>query len=115
MLICDFSKMSMPSNLHLAFQALSEFQKQYSALPKPWDNVNFVLFKLFDFKCIVQDDAEKFYEITVKLNTEGREQPLTDELNKHWIKLFAKTCQGDLCPMQAVIGGIAAQEAMKVR
>jgi ubiquitin-activating enzyme E1 len=40
---------------------------------------------------------------------------LTDELNKHWIKLFAKTCTGDLCPMQAVIGGIAAQEAMKVR
>jgi hypothetical protein len=35
-------------------------------------------------------------------------------LNKHWIKLFAKTCTGDLCPIQAVIGGIAAQEAMKV-
>ena len=49
-----------------------------------------------------------------KLNTGNREQPLTDELNKHWIKLFAKTCQGNLCPMQAVIGGIAAQEAMKV-
>ena len=39
---------------------------------------------------------------------------LTDELNKHWIKLFAKTCLGDLCPIQAVIGGVAAQEAMKV-
>jgi ubiquitin-activating enzyme E1 len=38
---------------------------------------------------------------------------VTDELNKHWIKLFSKTCTGDLCPMQAVIGGIAAQEAMK--
>ncbi len=50
-----------------------------------------------------------------KLNTENREQPLTDELNKHWIKLFAKTCTGDLCPIQAIIGGIAAQEAMKVR
>ena len=48
------------------------------------------------------------------LNKENRENPLTDELNKHWIKLFAKTCTGDLCPMQAVIGGIAAQEAMKV-
>ncbi|CAF4466924.1 unnamed protein product, partial [Adineta steineri] len=42
-----------------------------------------------------------------------REKPFTDELNKHWIKLFSKTCTGDLCPMQAVIGGIAAQEAMK--
>ncbi len=49
------------------------------------------------------------------MNTENREKPLTDELNKHWIKLFAKMCTGDLCPMQAIIGGIAAQEAMKVR
>ncbi len=36
-------------------------------------------------------------------------------MNKHWIKLFSKTCQGDLCPMQAIIGGIAAQEVMKVQ
>ena len=49
-----------------------------------------------------------------KLNSQDREKPFTDELNKHWIKLFAKTCQGDLCPIQAIIGGIAAQEAMKV-
>ncbi|CAF5076601.1 unnamed protein product, partial [Rotaria sp. Silwood1] len=27
--------------------------------------------------------------------------------------LFAKTCTGDLCPIQSVIGGIAAQEAVK--
>jgi len=60
-------------------------------------------------------DADKFYELVEKLNKENREQPLTDELNKHWIKLFSKTCTGDLCPIQAVIGGIAAQEAMKVR
>jgi hypothetical protein len=39
MLTCDFSKMSMPSNLHLAFQVLSQFEKQYNYLPKPWDEV----------------------------------------------------------------------------
>jgi hypothetical protein len=39
MLICDFSKMSMPANLHLAFQVLPEFQKQNNSLPKPWDDV----------------------------------------------------------------------------
>jgi ubiquitin-activating enzyme E1 len=49
------------------------------------------------------------------LNSENREKPFTDELNKNWIKLFSKTCQGDLCPMQAIIGGIAAQEVMKVK
>ncbi|CAF1279762.1 unnamed protein product [Rotaria sordida] len=97
MLVCDFAKMSMPANLHLAFQAISNFQKQYNTLPKPWDD----------------GDADKFYEVVEKLNSENREKVLTDELNKHWIKLFSKTCTGDLCPMQAVIGGIAAQEAMK--
>ncbi|UJR08635.1 hypothetical protein I4U23_012894 [Adineta vaga] len=97
MLISDFAKMSMPSNLHLAFQALSQFRQQYNATPIPWDEA----------------DADKFYQIVEKLNIENREKPFTDELNKHWIKLFSKTCTGDLCPMQAVIGGIAAQEAMK--
>ncbi|CAF3985601.1 unnamed protein product [Rotaria sordida] len=97
MLICDFSKMSMSANLHLSFQGLSLFQNQYNALPQPWND----------------DDADKFYEIVEKLNRENGEQVLTDQLNKHWIRLFAKTCTGDLCPIQSVIGGIAAQEAIK--
>ncbi|CAF3841834.1 unnamed protein product [Rotaria sp. Silwood1] len=66
-----------------------------------------------DFFKDVNDDADKFYEIVEKLNRENREQVLTDQLNKHWIRLFAKTCTGDLCPIQSVIGGIAAQEAVK--
>lgn len=40
MLICDFAKMSMPANLHLAYQALARFQKEFNALPKPWDDVS---------------------------------------------------------------------------
>lgn len=44
-MVCDFAKMSMPANLHLAFQALSLFEKQYGVLPKAWDevclNINF--------------------------------------------------------------------------
>jgi hypothetical protein len=47
MLICDFAKMSMPSNLHLAFQALAHFQKQNNALPKPWDDVCLYISSLF--------------------------------------------------------------------
>ncbi len=75
----------------------------------------FILLLAFDRFIDLQANADKFCELVEKLNSENREKPLTDELNKHWIKLFAKTCTGDLCPMQAVIGGIAAQEAMKVR
>ncbi|CAF1276826.1 unnamed protein product [Adineta ricciae] len=97
MLISDFAKMSMPSNLHLAYQALSLFQQRQGAAPQPWDEA----------------DANKFLEIVEELNTKDREKPFTDELNKHWIKLFSKICTGDVCPMQAVIGGISAQEAMK--
>ncbi len=76
--------------------------------------LNLILHCFVNQFVFVQTDADKFYELVEKLNKENREQPLTDELNKHWIKLFAKTCTGDLCPIQAVIGGIAAQEAMKV-
>ncbi|CAF5181097.1 unnamed protein product, partial [Rotaria sp. Silwood1] len=82
---------------HLSFQGLSLFQNQYNALSQPWND----------------DDAYKFYEIVEKLNRENREQVLTDQLNKHWIRLFAKTCTGDLCPIQSVMGGIATQEAIK--
>ncbi|CAF3849427.1 unnamed protein product [Rotaria sp. Silwood1] len=59
-----------------------------------------------------QDDAYKFYDIVEKLNRENCEQVLTDQLNKHWIRLFAKTCTGDLCPIQSVMGGIATEEAI---
>ncbi|CAF1455812.1 unnamed protein product, partial [Rotaria sordida] len=55
-------------------------------------------------------DADKFYEIVEKLNRENGEQVLTDQLNKHWIRLFAKTCTGDLCPIQSIIGEIVFGE-----
>ena len=88
----------MPANLHLAFQVLSQFQQKYSTLPKPWD----------------QADAEKFYQLTVELNCKVPNEPVTDELNRHWIELFAKTCTGDLCPMQTIVGSITALEIIKV-
>jgi ubiquitin-activating enzyme E1 len=37
-----------------------------------------------------------------------------DDLDSKLMQLFAKTSAGNLAPMQAVIGGIAAQEVMKV-
>ncbi|CAF0731325.1 unnamed protein product [Didymodactylos carnosus] len=97
MSICDFAKMYMPANLHLAFQALSAYRVKYNGLPKPWDD----------------NDAEKFYELTKEINCKTPDKPITDELNKHVMHLFSKICTGDLCPIQAVIGGIAAQEVMK--
>jgi len=38
----------------------------------------------------------------------------SDELSEDLMRKFAYQATGDVCPMQAVIGGIAAQEVMKV-
>ena len=38
-----------------------------------------------------------------------------EELDEGLMKSFAYQATGDVCPMQAVIGGITAQEVMKVR
>ena len=37
-----------------------------------------------------------------------------EEIDENLIREFAMTCQGDICPIATVIGGIAAQEIMKV-
>ena len=37
-----------------------------------------------------------------------------DELNEELLRDFAFGASGDVCPMQAVIGGTTAQEIMKV-
>ena len=81
-----------------------------------WSKCSLVeILPLSSLRGCFQADAEKFFELVEKLNTLNKEKPVTDELNKHWIKLFSKICTGDVCPVQAVIGGIAAQEVMKVK
>ena len=37
-----------------------------------------------------------------------------DEVDEHLLTQLAYNARGDLCPMQGVIGGITAQEVMKV-
>lgn len=38
-----------------------------------------------------------------------------DELDENVMREMAYTCRGDLCPLAAIMGGVAAQEVMKVR
>ena len=57
---------------------------------------------------IIQADAEEFLTIA-KSKQQGDE-----ELNADLMKLFSSCAAGNVCPIQAVIGGIAAQEVMKV-
>ena len=60
-----------------------------------------------------QGDADTFVSIAKEVNEKsGAKQ---DELDEGLMKSFAYQATGDVCPMQAVIGGITAQEVMKVR
>lgn len=59
-----------------------------------------------------QADAAEFLSIAKELNSTLTEK--VEEFDEKLISQFAYTCTGDLCPMAAVIGGITAQEVMKV-
>ncbi|XP_022652731.1 ubiquitin-like modifier-activating enzyme 1 isoform X2 [Varroa destructor] len=87
----DWAKLSHPSNMHIAFQALDKFRATRDALPKPWNEA----------------DADTVFAAAKEI------APANTELDEKLIKLFAKVSAGNLCPMNATIGGIAAQEVMK--
>ncbi|SPP74032.1 blast:Ubiquitin-like modifier-activating enzyme 1 [Drosophila guanche] len=88
-LISDFAKLDAPANLHVAFRALSSYQKtNEGALPRPWNEA--------DANCFLQLCKEIKSDVDEKL-----------------VLQFAKICAGNTCPMDAAIGGIVAQEVLK--
>jgi len=95
--ISDFAKFDRPIQLHVGFQALHQFEEKKGRLPKP--------------KC--QEDADKFLALCAKVVETLNKDSAPEELNKDVLTLLASQATGDLCPMQAVIGGISAQEVMK--
>lgn len=94
-LVTDFAKFDHPSQLHLGFQALHEFKKVTGLLPRPKN----------------KGDIEKFLLITKEINE--KIETKVDELNEKLLSELASEATGDLCPMQAVMGSMAAQEVMK--
>eukprot|EP00106_Octopus_bimaculoides_P013461 XP_014780903.1 PREDICTED: ubiquitin-like modifier-activating enzyme 1 [Octopus bimaculoides] len=93
--VTDFAKFDRPPLLHLAFQALDEFVKTHSSLPKPRN----------------EEDAEKFLAICKELNAGSANA--VEELDETVLKEFSYQSRGDICPIQAFIGGVTAQEVMK--
>jgi len=81
--------------LHLAFQALHEFEAKNNRLPKPRN----------------EQDAEEIWQITQQLN---EKLGIKTELDEKLIKLFAYGAAGEISPMVAVFGGLVAQEVLKV-
>lgn len=82
--------------LHLAFQALGQFVEKHQRFPKPRN----------------EQDAEEVFQATKALLDTVEEKP---ELDEKLIKELAYQSAGEVSPMVAVYGGLAAQEVLKVR
>lgn len=86
----DYSKLDNPEQLHLAFEALDEFVVQNGRLPTPWS----------------EKDAKTFLNLATVRNAD-----IT--VDEKLLTTFAKICSGEVCPVNAVIGGTMAQEVLK--
>uniref|UniRef100_A0A0B7AVD4 E1 ubiquitin-activating enzyme n=1 Tax=Arion vulgaris TaxID=1028688 RepID=A0A0B7AVD4_9EUPU len=93
--ITDFAKYDRPAVLHIAYQALHHFEKKNGRLPKP--------------RC--KADAEAFVAVFKEVNQQSKAK--VDDFSDELLHEFAYSAQGNLCPIQAFIGGVAAQEVMK--
>jgi len=93
----DFAKMDRPAQLHIAFQALHQYVTEHKALPKPY----------------CKTDGDAFIALAKQLNDTWASSAKQETLDENLIRQFAYCAAGNICPMQAVIGGIAAQEIMK--
>ncbi|KAM6248192.1 ubiquitin-like modifier-activating enzyme 7 isoform 2-T2 [Spheniscus humboldti] len=78
-------------SLHAAFQALHAFRGEQGRLPRPRAPV----------------DAERVLELARSLVAQE------GSLDEDVVRAFASVSAGDLCPMAAVIGALAAQEVLK--
>lgn len=94
-LIADFAKWERPQTLHLGFQALSTFLSDYSRLPTPRSQSDAAT-----FLTIVQDLAK-----SLDIDYSTLEEKVLLELGYQ--------AEGDLAPINAVIGGFVAQEVLK--
>uniref|UniRef100_A0A8C3AP66 Ubiquitin-activating enzyme E1 n=1 Tax=Cyclopterus lumpus TaxID=8103 RepID=A0A8C3AP66_CYCLU len=91
----DYGKIHRHRTLHLAFQALHGFVEKEQRLPGPRSQVG--------------EDADALLAIVGKLNTVTQ----LEQLDEAAVRTFSYTARGDLAPINAFIGGLAAQEVIK--
>lgn len=94
LLMSDFAKFDRPAQLHIGFQALHEFAAHKGGLPRAHN----------------EEDASEFLQIVQSLTKQG-EEPV--ELDEKLMKELSYQARGDLAPMAAFFGGLAAQEVLK--
>ncbi|XP_072136899.1 ubiquitin-like modifier-activating enzyme 1 [Mobula birostris] len=93
----DFGKTDRHGTLHIAFQALHGFVRGHGRLPKPWGKT----------------DAELLVNMAKKLSEEVPSILGEEPLNEDLVRKLAFVATGNLNPINAFIGGVAAQEVMK--
>ena len=95
LLMSDFAKFDRPQQLHLGFQALHEFASRNNGiLPRPYSD----------------KDASEVFKYAQALAGDGGDRV---ELDETLLRELSYQAQGDLAPMAAFFGGLAAQEVLK--
>lgn len=93
-LISDWAKFDRPQQLHIGIQAIHAFVEQLNRLPKPMD----------------EDDALTIIESSKAF---AARQKLDVQFDEKLLRELSFQAQGDLNPMAALFGGLAAQEVLK--
>lgn len=93
-LITDFAKFDRLSTLHVGFQAISAFKSAHGRWPAPRD----------------EGDAAQVLALAKDIATKTKVQ---DELDEKILQELAFQASGDLSPVNAFMGGFAAQEVLK--
>lgn len=95
LLMSDFAKFDRPGQLHVGFQALHEYAAQHKgSLPRAHSD----------------EDALEVFKLAQALSGEGDEKV---ELDEKLLRELSYQARGDLAPMNAFFGGLAAQEVLK--
>ncbi|KAI9758247.1 MAG: E1 ubiquitin-activating protein [Candelina submexicana] len=93
--ISDYAKFERPQQLHLGIQALHAFADQHDGeFPRPHND----------------EDASEVFKLAKGLADQGDDKV---ELDEKVLRELSYQARGDLNPMAAFFGGIAAQEVLK--
>ncbi|KAJ9148883.1 Ubiquitin-activating enzyme E1 [Pleurostoma richardsiae] len=92
--ISDFAKFDRPMQLHVGYQALHAFVQTHGRLPKPFNATD---------AAVVVKSAQEFVQVT----------GIDLEIDTKLLTELSYQATGDLNPMAAFFGGLAAQEVLK--
>ncbi|KAF6091725.1 ubiquitin like modifier activating enzyme 1 [Phyllostomus discolor] len=93
----DFAKYSRPAQLHIGFQALHQFCAQHGQPPRSHN----------------EEDAAELVTLARAVNARALPGVQQESLDEDLIRKLAYVAAGDLAPINAFIGGLAAQEVLK--